>query len=160
MGLETDDHPVRIGLGSHGAEQMSELARIFNDSYERVTRPSTGGGEFFAAFYQLLITTDAEAASKFRNTDMPAQVRMLKASVAILLNFFATGHLSDSLARLAKSHSKLGADIPPRLYSVWLDCLVETVRRFDPKFNDEVANAWRVVFSKGIEYMTSRYEAG
>jgi len=147
------------GLGSHGAEQMSELARIFNDSYERVTRPSTGGDEFFAAFYQLLVTTDDEAASKFRNTDMPAQVRMLRASVAILLNFFATEHVSDSIARLAKSHSKRGADIPPRLYTVWLDCLIETVRRFDPKFNDEVANAWRVVFSKGIEYMTSRYEA-
>jgi hypothetical protein len=41
---------------------------------------------------------------------------------------------------------------------VWLDCLIETVRQFDPKFNEEVATAWRAVFSKGIEFMTSRHE--
>jgi hypothetical protein len=36
--------------------------------------------------------------------------------------------------------------------------LIETVSRFDPKFNDEVAVAWRAVLSKGIEFMISGYE--
>jgi len=64
----------------------------------------------------------------------------------------------DYLQRLAECHSKRGADIAPRFYAVWLDCLMETARRLDPKFNDEVAMAWRSVFSKSIEFMTSRYE--
>jgi hypothetical protein len=68
------------------------------------------------------------------------------------------GVQDDYLQRLAERHSKRGADIPPRLYGVWLDCLIETVRRFDPKFNENVAVAWRSVLSKGIEFMTARYE--
>jgi hemoglobin-like flavoprotein len=138
--------------------ETDELARLFNDSYERVMRrPDEKNEEFFTAFYKLLITTSSDAASRFRNTDMAAQVRMLQASVAVLLAFYGSGRQDAYLVKLAERHSKRGADIPPELYSVWLDCLIATVRRFDPKFNDGVATAWRVVFSKGVEFMTSRY---
>jgi len=85
---------------------------------------------------------------------------MLRASVAIMVTFYGKGVQDDYLRRLAERHSKRGADIAPTLYSVWFDCLLETVRRFDQRFNDDVATAWRSVFSKGIEFMTSRYERG
>jgi hemoglobin-like flavoprotein len=139
---------------------QNELAMIFNDSYERVLKTFGKSGGFFPAFYALLIANSPEAASKFRDTDMDKQVQMLHASVNILMVFFASGRQDDYLRKLAERHSKRGADIPPRLYTVWLDCLIETVRRFDSKFNDDVATAWRSVFSKGIEFMTSRYEEG
>jgi hemoglobin-like flavoprotein len=152
----------KAGARRNGAketmEQTNELARIFNDSYERVMRaPGRKSGEFFVAFYDRLIKTSDEVASKFRNTDMAEQVRMLQTSVTILLNFFATGRQDDYLVQLGERHGKRGVGIPPRLYSVWLDCLVETVRQFDSKFNEELATAWRAVFAKGIEFMTSRY---
>ena len=83
---------------------------------------------------------------------------MLQSSVTILLNFFVTDRPDDYLLKLAERHGRRGAEIPPGLYSVWLDCLVETVRQFDSKFNEEVETAWRVVFSKGIKFMTSRYD--
>jgi len=137
-----------------------ELAQTFNDSYERVMNKSAKSGEFFSAFYVLLVGKSAEAASKFRDTDMDKQVRMLHASVSLLMVFYGKDSQDDYLQKLAERHSKRGADIPPRLYSVWLDCLIETVGRFDPKFNADVATAWRAVFSKGIEFMTSRYEDG
>jgi hemoglobin-like flavoprotein len=141
------------------SEQTNELARVFNDSYERVMHgPSRSSGEFFTAFYKLLVATSDEAASKFRNTDMAAQVRMLQSSVTVLLNFFVTSHQDEYLGQLAERHGKRGLDIPPELYSVWLDCLIETVRQFDSKFNDDVATAWQVVFSKGIDFMTSRHK--
>ena len=147
------------GHHSQRNDQANQLARIFNDSYERVMHgPGGNSDEFFVAFYDLLAATSDEAASKFRNTDMAAQVRMLQSSVAVLLNFFVSSRQDEYLGKLAERHSKRGVDIPPELYSVWLDCLVETVRQFDSKFNDDVATAWRVVFSKGIEFMTSRYE--
>lgn len=140
------------------SEQTNDLARIFNDSYERVMHgPGKSSGEFFVAFYDLLTATSDEAASKFRNTDMAEQVRTLQSSVTVLLNFFVSSRQDEYLGKLAERHSKRGVDIPPELYSVWLDCLIETVRQFDPKFKDDVAAAWRVVFSKGIEVMTSRY---
>ena len=137
---------------------QNELAQIFNDSYARVVPTSGKNDEFFSAFYTLLIASSPEAAIKFRATDMETQIRMLRASVAVLLAFFGSGGQEDYLGKLAERHSRQGADISPSLYSVWLDCLIETVRRFDPKFDDDVAFAWRAVFSKGIEFMTDRYE--
>ncbi len=144
--------------GSDSMDQ-NELARNFNDSYERVLNTPEKSGEFFSAFYDLLIGTSAEASGKFRGTDMKKQVRMLHTSVSMLLAFY-TDDQDDYLGKLAERHSKRGVDISPGLYAVWLDCLVETVRRFDAKFNDDAETAWRSVFSKGIEFMTARYEAG
>ena len=144
---------------SQRTPQTNKLARIFNDSYERVMHaPGGNSDEFYVAFYDLLTATSDEAASKFRKSDMAEQVRMLQSSVTVLLNFFVSSRQDEYLGKLAERHSKRGVDIPPELYSVWLDCLVETVRQFDSKFNDDVATAWRTVFSKGIEFMTSRYE--
>lgn len=142
-------------------DQTSEQAQIFNDSYERVTNgPAGKNGQFYRSFYALLIATSPEAADKFRNTDMDAQIRMLRASISILLAFFGTGSQDEYLQKLAERHGKHGVDISPPLYSVWLDCLIATVSRFDPKFTDEVAAAWRTVFSKGIDFMASRYQVG
>ncbi len=135
-----------------------ELAQTFNDSYERVLSQSANTGEFFSAFYLLLVGKSPEAASKFRDTDMEKQVRMLHASVSVLMVFYGSDSQDVYLQKLAERHGKRGVDISPRLYLVWLDCLIETVGRFDPKFNDDVAAAWRAVFSKGIEFMTARYE--
>jgi hemoglobin-like flavoprotein len=138
---------------------MNELAGIFKDSYERVMYGTDNSrSEFFTAFYKLFVATSDEAASKFKNTDMAAQVRMLQSSVAYLLNFFIKNREDEYLVQVAERHSKRGVDIRPELYSVWLDCLIETVRQFDSKFNDDVAAVWRAVFSKGIEFMTSMYE--
>jgi hemoglobin-like flavoprotein len=148
-------------MAVEGADSMDqdELAQTFNDSYERVMNTSVNGGGFFSAFYILLIGNSAEAASKFRDIDMEKQVRMLHASVSVLMaSYYGTESQDEYLQKLAERHSKRGADVHPRLYSVWLDCLIETVRRFDSKFNDDVATAWRCVFSKGIEFMASRYE--
>jgi hypothetical protein len=141
-------------------EQMSNLAQVFNDSYDRVMHGTDRKRtEFFAEFYNLFIATSEEAACKFRNVDMATQVGLLQASVSILLAFFVTRREDKLLIQLAKRHSRHDLDIPPRLYAVWLDCLIETVRRFDSKFNDNVAAAWRTIFSAGIEFMTSRYQS-
>lgn len=136
----------------------NEVAEIFNDSYERVTNSPARLGEFFSAFYSLLIANSPEAASKFAGTDMEKQVHVLRASVAVLVAFHAGGGQDPYIEKLAERHSRRSADIRPGLYSVWMDCLMETVRRFDPKFTPGVEAAWRQIFSKGIEFMTSQYE--
>ncbi len=139
---------------------QNELAQIFNDSYERVMNAPGKSGEFFSAFYDLLIATSPEAAGKFRDTDIEKLVKMLHASVALLLAYYGTGTQDGYLRKLAERHSKRGADIAPRLYQIWLDCLIETAHRFDPMFNDDAEIAWRAVFSKGIEFMASMYQEG
>ena len=145
--------------GTTAGMTREELARIFNDSYNRVIRgPAGTSGDFLAALYDLLVASSDEAASKFKGTDMAAQLRMLQASITVLMVFFATGRVNESLLRIAERHSKRSADISARLYEEWMDCLIETVRRFDPHFDLEVEAAWRAVFAKGIEFMTSKYE--
>jgi signal transduction histidine kinase len=137
---------------------LNEVARIFNDSYERVMNATGNPEAFFTEFYKLPIATSPEAAVKFRDTDMKQQVRMLRGSVALLLSFYATGDQDGYLSKLAERHSKQGKDIPPQMYSVWLDCLIETARQIDPGFNEDVSAAWRAVFSKGIAFMVAKYE--
>ncbi len=47
-------------------KQTNELARIFNDSYDRVMHASgRNSREFFVAFYDILTVTNDEVASNF-----------------------------------------------------------------------------------------------
>ena len=46
---------------------------------------------------------------------------------------------------------------PPRLYDLWLECLIEAVRGHDPQFSAELESAWRETLAFGIDYMRARY---
>ncbi|HLG98128.1 MAG TPA: globin [Bryobacteraceae bacterium] len=130
----------------------SDIAPTFNDSYDRVlSRRDAQQDGFFSAFYRHLLDASPEAREKFAKTDMNAQVRMLQASVSMLLAFYASGCDNAALHRVAARHT----DIGPHLYAVWMDCLIDTVRQFDSMFSAEVETAWRAVFSKGVEFMQS-----
>ena len=48
-------------------------------------------------------------------------------------------------------------DIRPGLYDAWLDCLIQSVREYDPDFTDEIEELWRDVMRFGIKYLTDRY---
>lgn len=135
------------------ADRREEYARVFNDSYERVMNSPERSRNFYMEFYKLLIETSPEAARKFEHTDMNQQIRSLRASVGVLMAYSQNGIRQDHLFRLAERHGPKGVDIQPELYTVWLNCLIDTVRAFDRRFNERVEDAWRFVFSKGIEFM-------
>jgi hemoglobin-like flavoprotein len=127
-------------------------AELFNDSLDRCTsRPG-----FLDRFYEILITASPEAAEKFRNTDVKKQALMLKASLYILV-LAETLEGKAHLTRIASIHSRQGRDIRPELYDVWLDCLIETVREFDPRFDPKIEAAWRRMLRPGIEFIKSKY---
>ena len=134
-------------------DRREEYARVFNDSYERVMKSPETSRNFYSEFYRSLMETSPEAARKFEHTDMKLQIRSLRASVGVLMAYSQNGIYSDYLYRLAERHGPKGVDIQPELYAVWLNCLIETVRAFDSRFNERVETAWRFVFSKGIEFM-------
>jgi hemoglobin-like flavoprotein len=139
-------------------QSAGTTAQIFNDSYVRVLGSQPGSQEFFAEFYAQLLSASPEASDKFRGKDMASQVHMLRASVATLLAFYTGADVTNFMDRLAQRHSRYGADIPPNLYGVWLNCLIRAVQVSDPRFDPEVERVWREVFSRGIEYMISRYD--
>ncbi len=132
--------------------------RIFDKSFDRVSAQTCGGREFFQAFYERFLDASPEVRAKFRDTDMAHQRRMLKKSFFSLVAFYASGSVDNILERIALNHGVHGLDIPPRLYDLWLECLVETVREFDPGFEDDVELAWRLVLSTGITYMKFKYD--
>lgn len=138
---------------------MIDFETEFRASYKRVLSDATSKeNEFFDAFYDRFIAASPDVAVKFANTDMAHQKAMLKQSLTHLLNLFTTKKVHDSLPDIARKHSRAQNDIPPHLYTLWLDCLVDTVREFDRKCTDDTELAWRIVCSQGIAYMTFMYD--
>ncbi len=127
-------------------------AELFNDSLERCTsRPG-----FLEHFYETLMTESPEAAEKLRHTDIKKQALMLKASLYMLM-LAGKPEAEKHLKRIASIHSRRGRDIRPELHDVWLECLLRTVREFDPQFDPHIEAAWRNTLRPGIEFIKSKY---
>ncbi len=130
---------------------------IFRKSFGRVISLDPFGNVFFKRFYQRLFVSP-EVREKFRNVDMSKQYIALERSLLLLVEFFVDKKPGKALEKIAVRHTKSGLDIPPRMYDLWLEAMLETVREMDPDQNDEVLRAWKTVLSGGIKYMTDVYE--
>jgi hemoglobin-like flavoprotein len=137
-----------------GNELNERDVELFNDSLERCT----SGRRFLDRFYELFVTSSAEVAAKFANTDFRVQKAALKVSLYMIMSTIeqkpeGTVHLE----RIAARHSRSDLDIGPHLYDLWLDCLIQAARESDPLFGDETEQAWRKVMRVGIEFLKSKY---
>lgn len=134
----------------------------FFESYTRIfgedLKIDVKGDLFLAEFYKRFLQSSEEVATAFKNTDMEHQKKMLKNSLFYGINFLENMSYFDSLHRIAVSHSKQRYDIKPELYDLWLDCMVATVKDFDPQFSDDVELSWRLAFSQTITYMKFMYD--
>ena len=128
---------------------------LVNDSLERCTRRRQ---EFFEAFYRRFNASSDEVAAKFAGTDIKTQARALRESFYLLLR--AVGGDPEAWQGLelrAIRHDHRHLDIRPGLYDLWLECLLETIRDFDPKADAAIEAAWRRTMQKGIDFMIARY---
>ena len=130
----------------------------FDNSYERVKARERGGQSFFDAFYDKFIAASPKVHEAFSETDMRRQRKMLEKSFYSLFIFYATSNENDYLEKIAHRHGKHDKNIVPELYDVWLECLIDTVKEFDPHFNLDVELSWRLVLSTGIAYMKFHYD--
>ena len=131
----------------------AELAH-FNDSLTRCTSDP----QFLERFYDLFLASSDEVRHKFSQTDMPKQRRLLQASfhmmmLAAISDPVGTAHFE----RLAVLHSQQHLDIPPHLYDLWLDCLMQAVRESDPQCTPETESVWRRMMANGLAFMKVRY---
>jgi hemoglobin-like flavoprotein len=139
-------------MSLHCKPRHERDTELFNDSLERcISRPY-----FLDRFYQTLLRASPEAAEKLRHTDIKKQALMLKASLYMLM-LAGKPEAEAHLTRIASIHSRRGRDIRPELHDVWLDCLIETVREFDPQFDPQIEAAWRRKLRPGIEFIKSKY---
>jgi hemoglobin-like flavoprotein len=54
-------------------------------------------------------------------------------------------------------HDQRHLDVPPHLYVIWLECLLTTIREFDPKIDSAIEDAWRHVMQQRINLMIARH---
>jgi hypothetical protein len=83
---------------------------------------------------------------------------MLQASFQILM-LAADGKPEGAshFERLAVLHSQRHLDIPPHLYDLWLDCLVQAVKECDHQWTPETESVWRSMMVNGMAFMKARY---
>jgi hemoglobin-like flavoprotein len=132
---------------------MENYRKLFNISYQRTISPDFE--TFFKNFYDKLINTDPKIFALFSNTDMEQQVKMLMQSMTHITSYAATMEANEEINQIAKNHGKYKLNIPAETYDLWLECLVDTAREYDPEFNSHVETAWREVMSPGLKYMKS-----
>ncbi len=126
----------------------------FEESYGRLFGPNVGveesAGEFFRAFYVRFLLHE-EVAALFSDTDMPRQIKMLKASYIQLVSFYVTGQVSADLERISDIHRQLM--VSADMFDSWLEALLDTVEEFDEEADERTRLAWAWALSPGITFM-------
>jgi len=135
---------------------MSDLRHTFDKSYWRAVKQKVDGQDFFTHFYAAL-TTSPRVTAMFAHTDMRFQAKLLNESLIHASRFSTTFHADSYLQAVARHHAHDQLNVAPELYDLWLACMLDTVKRFDPLYDEEVDTAWRVVLAPAIAYMRSHY---
>jgi hemoglobin-like flavoprotein len=127
---------------------------LVNDSLERCPNQP----DFFESFYLHFRNSSDVIAAKFDKTNARAQSRALRESFYLL--FRAVGGDPEAWQQLelrALRHDRKHLDISPWMYQVWVECLIETIREFDPGIDSDTESAWRRIMQQGIDFMIARY---
>lgn len=134
---------------------------LFEESYTRVIGEGVGIGDrgriFFSRFYSIFFSKSQQIRDKFAHVDMDAQVVVLQKSMFHMVSFYATRTATGYLENIAHSHSRDQYGIMPEFYDIWLESLIETVAQLDPEYEDDLALAWQLAMTPGIQYMKFQY---
>lgn len=123
-------------------------------SYERCCQSP----EFLPAFYRNFLAACPEAKPRFARTNFEQQNNLLRHAVGLLLIFPNQPTKEPTLlSRLAERHSRRDLDIDPAFYRLFIDALIDTVKRFDAMCSPTIETAWRQTVAPGVEYMQSKH---
>jgi hemoglobin-like flavoprotein len=137
------------------AERRALIESVVRPSFERFC---AAGTEVFDDFYFGLANRIPAVGSMFAAVDMEQQNQLIRDGIADLIDFADGSSKAEAeLQRLAKSHSRSGLRIAPEYYPLWIDALMEVVRKHDDQATDETEAAWRKVLSHGIDLMIAGY---
>ena len=109
------------------------------------------GVPFIGAFYKRFLSKSVELSILFANTNMHKQKRMLALSLLYVGAFDPIQGPNDVMIVLSRQHRALG--LTPKLYGLWLESLLDTVKAYDPECDEDVCESWRRHLGPGIEYM-------
>lgn len=133
---------------------LREAMALARSSYQR----ASASPQFFPSFYERFFEVRPETRRLFAKTEFERQHKLLRHAIGLLLSFPEDPDGEPTiLSRLAERHSRRDLDIDPSLYPPFLESLIDTIKRCDPKFTPAVEEAWRATLAKGLAYMQSRY---
>jgi hypothetical protein len=97
---------------------------------------------------------------KFRHTAWEKQKNLLSLSLRHLINFYFEPDARgiQTVKDIGESDSKLVLDIAPELYRLWPESSMQAVAEHDPKYTEELGQAWRDVMLHGMAAITALYE--
>lgn len=137
------------------AERRALIETVVRPSFDRFCAVGT---EVFDDFYFGLGNRIPAVGSMFASVDMEQQNQLIRDGIAGLINFAdGSSKAKAELQRLSKSHSRSGLGIAPEHYPLWIDSLMEVVRKHDDQATDDTEAAWRDVLSDGIDLMIAGY---
>ena len=137
---------------------MKYCNEIFSSSYQRLTGAKSAREKFFHAFYDNFLDSSEDVLNLFRVTDIERQRETLYNSFKHMLQFAMAQTSNDEFEEIAKRHSKMRLNVPPDMYDLWLECLIETVKQEDAEFSDDVELAWRTMMAPSVAFMKHFYE--
>jgi hypothetical protein len=136
---------------------MPDYEEIFNRSYWLARGNTVNGVSFEDALFDNLLRSCPEVAQRILAGDMEAFRATLMLSIDNLARYYVNGKPTTILQGVARRQSRGERNIEPRLYEFFLQALLQTVQRYDPKYDEEVGKAWEAVLRPGIEYMKRMY---
>ena len=127
---------------------------VFHDSLDR----ASNSGRFMDVFYDGFIASSIDVEKIFKDTDMDRLKRKLKSSLHMMTMLVDDVPGTEMyVGHLARVHDRY--HIPPEMFSVWMDLLIEAVRDCDTEFDDKTEAVWRDVIGRGISIMTQGSDA-
>lgn len=136
---------------------MPDYEEIFDLSFRRSRGNAVNGVPFRDAFMDNLLRSSPEVAQKMVHGDQETFRVALMLAIDHLARYYVSSEPSVILQGVARRQSQGERNIEPRLYEFFLQALLQTVQRYDPKYNEEVGKAWEVVLRPGLEYMKGMY---
>ena len=113
---------------------------------------------FYDTFYEIFFTKSPEIPPKFADTDMDKQKQIIGASLLWMLRLARGDPMAlEEVEKIGQSHGRQGHNIPPYMYSLWLDALCRAVERHDPQYTPDLEAPWRVIMEEGIDLIVSEY---
>lgn len=139
-------------------DNMGYFETKFDESYKRIMPDEKARLSFFDLFYKNFFNSSPEIPSYFKNTDMERQKKIIIKAFYALFSFYASEHAEDILEKIAVSHNSAHMNIEPRLYDLWLEAFIRTVKSSDAQCDNDTELSWRLVLTPGIVYIKFKYD--
>lgn len=154
--------PVRCRIDFFREPEDAAAMRTPGGFAEEVVKRSfarcEANGDFAETFYTAFMNASPAIAPFFAQTEFGRQRQLLRDSVYLMV----THDVSDPdmralLDKLGQMHSRVGRNIAPKLYELWLDSICATVKQLDPEWSQALEDHWRVRLRAGRQIIMAAY---